>query len=126
VNDTHDNSDELAGANGHFVSGGARGGHRGSAADGGSEREPRSGEFAPAAGEDLDEPPIRFIGDEWELYLRFNRQLQTKVASMVIAQREDVEDACAFAWVQFFATSRIATGIGRVGCFGRRSVRRGV
>jgi hypothetical protein len=49
-----------------------------------------------------DEPPIRFRGDEPELFLEFNHELIRKVRSAVRADPADIEDACSFAWVQFF------------------------
>jgi RNA polymerase sigma factor (sigma-70 family) len=49
-----------------------------------------------------DEPPIRFRGDEPELYLEFNHELVKKLYMHVNASPEDIEDAAAFAWLQFF------------------------
>src|SRR4051794_15802406 len=50
-----------------------------------------------------DEPPIRFRGDEADLYLEFNPQLVKTLSRCVFgARREDIEDAASFAWVQFF------------------------
>ena len=49
-----------------------------------------------------DEPPIRFRGDEPELYLAFNHELVKSIARDVRATPEDIEDACSFAWIQFF------------------------
>jgi hypothetical protein len=59
--------------------------------------------------EPSDEPPstvaeqvaARLLGDEAELYLEFNRQLVRTVQKCVDASRDTVDDACAFAWVQF-------------------------
>ena len=48
-----------------------------------------------------DEPPLRLRGDELDLYAEFHFKLIGIVSSEVRASREDVEDACAFAWVQF-------------------------
>lgn len=47
--------------------------------------------------------PIRFRGDELDLYAEFHFELLRKVQSRVNTSRENVDDACAFAWVQFFA-----------------------
>ena len=49
-----------------------------------------------------DEPPIRFRGDEADLYLAHNDQLVRDITRAVTAHPADIEDACAFAWVQFF------------------------
>ncbi len=49
-----------------------------------------------------DEPPLRFRGDEPDLFLAFNDELTRRVRSAVRADPADVEDACSFAWVQFF------------------------
>ena len=49
-----------------------------------------------------DEPPIRFRGDEPELYLAFNPELVKLIEHDVRAAPEDIEDACSFAWIQFF------------------------
>jgi hypothetical protein len=49
-----------------------------------------------------DEPPIRFRGDEPELYLEFNHELVKNIAAAVRATPQDIEDACQFAWIQFF------------------------
>ena len=49
-----------------------------------------------------DEPPIRFRGDEPELYLAFNHELVKLIERDVRAAPEDIEDACSFAWIQFF------------------------
>jgi hypothetical protein len=52
---------------------------------------------------DGDEPPLRFRGDEAELFLAFNPELKTVVAKLVRGLGQaDIEDACGFAWVQFF------------------------
>jgi DNA-directed RNA polymerase specialized sigma24 family protein len=48
-----------------------------------------------------DEPPLRLRGDEAELFLAFNDDLIRIVRSRVYAHPADIEDACAFAWVQF-------------------------
>jgi RNA polymerase sigma factor (sigma-70 family) len=48
-----------------------------------------------------DEPPLRLRGDETELYGSFSRELVRKVSRSVRAAPEDIEDACAFAWMQF-------------------------
>ena len=53
-----------------------------------------------------DEPPIRFRGDEADLYLAHNDQLIRDVRAAVRAHPADIEDACAFAWVQFFRLER--------------------
>ena len=52
---------------------------------------------------DGDEPPLRFRGDEADLYLAFNPELKTVIGKLVrgIGQA-DIEDACGFAWIQFF------------------------
>ena len=49
-----------------------------------------------------DEPPIRFRGDELDLYGEFHVELTKTVASRVHASWEVVEDSCSFAWVEFF------------------------
>src|SRR4051794_1990284 len=49
-----------------------------------------------------DEPPIRFLGDEPELYLEFNHELVKMLQATVRAAPEDIDDAASFAWVQFF------------------------
>jgi hypothetical protein len=51
---------------------------------------------------EADEPAIRFRGDEPELYLDFNHLLVKRITANVRARPEDIEDACAFAWIQFF------------------------
>ena len=48
------------------------------------------------------EPPIRFRGDEPELYLAYNHVLNGLIRRDVGAALEDIEDACQFAWIQFF------------------------
>jgi DNA-directed RNA polymerase specialized sigma24 family protein len=49
------------------------------------------------------EPPVRFLGDEPELYLEYNHELVKAIKnSVIIISFEDVEDACAHAWIQFF------------------------
>src|SRR5215203_1182878 len=45
------------------------------------------------------EKPAR--GDEGLLFLEFNELLLQRVNSIVSAPRQTVEDACAFAWMQF-------------------------
>ena len=48
-------------------------------------------------------PPIRFQGDEPELYLDFNHRLVKGLQKRVCgAEPQDVEDAAGFAWMQFF------------------------
>jgi hypothetical protein len=39
-------------------------------------------------------------GTDWELYVEYNDTLMRRVAWAVNAPREDIEDACTFAWVQ--------------------------
>jgi DNA-directed RNA polymerase specialized sigma24 family protein len=91
VDETHDNSDAFNGAGGDSAFGFPLDSVDDVGADDWSEPEhDGSGEL-----------PVRFRGDEPELYLKFNRLLVAKIAHVVVAQREDVEDACAFAWVQF-------------------------
>ena len=52
---------------------------------------------------DGDEPPLRFRGDEADLFLAFNPELKTVIAKLVRGLGQaDIEDACGFAWVQFF------------------------
>ena len=51
---------------------------------------------------DRDEPPIRFRGDEPDLYLAYNHVLNGLIRRDVGAAPEDIEDACQFAWIQFF------------------------
>ena len=51
---------------------------------------------------DRDESPIRCRGDEPELYLAYNHVLNGLIRRDVGAAPEDVEDACQFAWIQFF------------------------
>src|SRR3954454_10289951 len=41
-------------------------------------------------------------GDELDLYGEFHFELVRKVQRRVNTSRENVEDACAFAWLQFF------------------------
>ena len=91
MDETHDDSDEFSAAGSDSAFSEPSDATDGVFADRRSEQEP-------------DEPaqlPVRFRGDEPELYLKFNRQLVAKIDHAVVAQREDVEDACAFAWVQF-------------------------
>jgi hypothetical protein len=57
-----------------------------------------SGSAVDAAG---DEPPIRFRGDELDLYAEFHFELLQKISRNVRATPEAVEDACAHAWVEF-------------------------
>jgi hypothetical protein len=51
---------------------------------------------------EADEPAIRFRGDEPERDLDFNQLLVKRITANVRARPEDIEDACAFAWIQFF------------------------
>ena len=52
---------------------------------------------------DGDEPPLRFRGDEADLFLAFNPELKTVIGKLVRGLGQaDIEDACGFAWVQFF------------------------
>ena len=44
----------------------------------------------------------RFRGDEPKLYLAFNHELVKLSERDVRAAPEDIEDACSFAWIQFF------------------------
>ena len=61
------------------------------------------------SGEPSDDPPstvaeqvaARLLGDEADLYLAFNPRLVRIVQRSVDAPHEVVDDACAFAWVQF-------------------------
>jgi DNA-directed RNA polymerase specialized sigma24 family protein len=53
-----------------------------------------AGTTAEAAG---DEPPLRLRGDELDLYAAYH----SKIARHVHTSRDNVEDACAFAWIQF-------------------------
>jgi len=63
----------------------------------------RDQDGAPEGGaSDRDEPPIRFQGDEPELYLAYNHVLNGLIRRDVGAAPEDIEDACQFAWIQFF------------------------
>ena len=49
------------------------------------------------------EPPVRFQGDEADLYLAYNHVMVKNLYAHTWGVRhEDVEDAAAFAWVQFF------------------------
>jgi hypothetical protein len=91
VDETHDNSDAFNGAGEDS----AFGVPLDSPGDVGAD------EWSALEHDESGELPVRFRGDEPELYLRFNRLLGAKVAHAVVAQREDFEDACAFAWVQF-------------------------
>jgi hypothetical protein len=50
-----------------------------------------------------DEPPLRFVGDELDLYGEFHFELRKTVASRVRASWEVIEDACSFAWLEFRA-----------------------
>jgi DNA-directed RNA polymerase specialized sigma24 family protein len=50
-----------------------------------------------------NEPPLRLRGDELDLYAEYHFELIRKISRDVRpASRENVEDACAFAWVEFF------------------------
>ena len=53
-------------------------------------------------GEGGDEPPVRFRGDELDLYGEFHFELVKMLSKNVRATRETVEDACGHAWVEFF------------------------
>ena len=46
-------------------------------------------------------PHYGSAADEPELFLAFNDDLIRHVSHAVRASREDIEDACAFAWVEF-------------------------
>ncbi|WP_028065792.1 hypothetical protein [Solirubrobacter soli] len=92
MDETHDNSDEFSATGGDSAFGKPSDSPDGLDADRWSEQEP----------DELAHLPVRFLGDEPELYLKFNRQLEVKVSNVVRAPREDVLDACAFAWLQFF------------------------
>jgi hypothetical protein len=60
---------------------------------------PNTGTPAEADG---DEPPIRFRGDEADLYLEHNHELVKRLSkSFRGGAPQDIEDAAAFAWVQF-------------------------
>jgi hypothetical protein len=48
----------------------------------------------------------RLLGDGAELYLGLNCQLVRTVQKRVDASRDTVDDACAFAWVQFMRWQR--------------------
>src|SRR3954447_20644679 len=48
-------------------------------------------------------PPTRFRGDELDLYAEFHFEFVREVQRRVNTSRENVDDACAFAWVQFFS-----------------------
>jgi DNA-directed RNA polymerase specialized sigma24 family protein len=48
-----------------------------------------------------DEPPLRLRGDEADLFLAYNDELVRTVRGCVVGHPADIEDACAFAWVQF-------------------------
>src|ERR1700741_4960163 len=48
-----------------------------------------------------DAAPIRLRGDEPELYAAFNQRLLVIVSRSVRASREDVDDGCAHAWMEF-------------------------
>jgi len=48
-----------------------------------------------------DEPPIRLRGDELDLFAQFNGELFRTIRRQVDTSHETVEDACAFAWVEF-------------------------
>jgi DNA-directed RNA polymerase specialized sigma24 family protein len=91
VDDTHDNSDAFTGASddSRFETSPDSRGDVGAQHWSASEHEPS------------DALPIRFRGDEPDLFLKFNRQLVRNVSQVVIADTEDVKDACAFAWLQF-------------------------
>jgi DNA-directed RNA polymerase specialized sigma24 family protein len=45
---------------------------------------------------------IEIRGDELDLYAEFHLELVRKVQGRVNTSPENVEDACAFAWLQFF------------------------
>ena len=54
------------------------------------------------AGEGGDEPPIRFVGDELDLYAEYHFELVQKIVRDVqYVSRENAEDACAHAWLKF-------------------------
>jgi DNA-directed RNA polymerase specialized sigma24 family protein len=60
-------------------------------------------QLPPDPGEEAgDEPPLRVRGDELDLYGEFHFELRKTVASRVRASWEVIEDACSFAWVEFF------------------------
>ncbi len=63
---------------------------------------------AGTAAEPAGEPPPRFRGDEPELFLAFNDELIRSVSRAVRASREDIEDACSFAWVEVLRVEPIA------------------
>jgi hypothetical protein len=48
-----------------------------------------------------DQPPLRLRGDELDLYAAYHVKLVRKIARDVHTSRDNVEDACAFAWIQF-------------------------
>jgi DNA-directed RNA polymerase specialized sigma24 family protein len=91
VDETHDNSDAI--------SGGGADSAFGLPLD--SPDDAGAVDWSDPEHDEADELPVWFRGDEPELYLKFNRLLVAKISQVVVAQREDVEDACAFAWVQF-------------------------
>jgi hypothetical protein len=102
VANSQDNSNELTTTNVHPAVGGPSQGQRAVGPRRASEHGPRSAApIGQSASGSADEPPVRFLGDEPELYLQFNRVLMVSVGRAVAGQREDIEDACAFAWVQF-------------------------
>jgi hypothetical protein len=72
-----------------------------------------------------DATAIRLRGDELDRYIEFHEELYRTIRHLVFSTPETAADACSFAWLQFFAASRLATAAGRVGWSRRRSVRRG-
>ena len=50
---------------------------------------------------DGDEPPLRLRGDELDLYGGFHAELGRSINRAVNASWETVDDACAFAWLEF-------------------------
>jgi DNA-directed RNA polymerase specialized sigma24 family protein len=91
VDETHDNSDAFDGAGGDSAFG----------VPNVSRDDIGAGSWSESEHDESVELRVRFRGDEPELYLKFNRLLVAKIDHAVVSQREDVEDACAFAWVQF-------------------------
>ena len=55
-------------------------------------------------------------GDEAELFLSFNAELQRKIAIKVTTSPQIIEDACAFAWMEFLRYQPDRDGNGRDGC----------
>src|SRR3954462_10880333 len=71
----------------------------------------------PAEPSQAEEPPVRFRGDEADLYLAHNHELVKKLSAHIRGGApQDIEDAAAFAWIQFFRYQPTGSASGRAGC----------